>query len=485
MDKYREEKYRLLVEETGTAVFEWDLVDESFECTDSFYNYALSDLDVHTILSNEGPLDMVYPDDRPALFAFFKDSEKLPKAETVLRLKMKDGTFRWSHMSGIFVKDENGQKTRVIGIISDIDEDKQKTFMTEELLNVIPGGIAILRITPEEPIFKCLYFSDGFAAMSGHSRESIDTALKKGSPLYNVVYSADRERFLSTWLKRSAKGLPVNMLYRCNSIKGELYWTHMSATKIKDVRGCPVYYAVFTQPSDEALLYRTLVEGSSTATFVAEKASRNILYVNNAWKTMEGIDQNATVVGESLFSLISKEQYLLSQEQVDTLPEKTFNEFHVKRNDGKCLFVHARSIMWNDIPAYILYLADETTQCLQQEQLESSRSLLDAAMTNAHVSAWELDIPNRTIIQTALSQKIHGFDHIVPNIPEALLADDYTSPQTAGELKRLYDEVYSGMPSQADVQFDLPVLKATAGNALYTHLSSIKMANLSELSALL
>ena len=86
MDKYREEKYRLLVEETGTALFEWDLTGESFECTDSFYDYALSDLDVHTILSNEGPLDMVYPDDRPALFTFFKDTEKLPKAETVLRL---------------------------------------------------------------------------------------------------------------------------------------------------------------------------------------------------------------------------------------------------------------------------------------------------------------------------------------------------------------------------------------------------------------
>lgn len=161
-------------------------------------------------------------------------------------------------------------------------------------------------------------------------------------------------------------------------------------------------------------------------------------------------------ITKSLFSLITKDQYLLSQEEVEALPEKTFYEFHVKRSDGKYLFVHARSILWNDIPAYVLYLTDETTQCLQQEQLESSRALLDAAMTNANVSAWELDIPSRTIIQTSLSQKIHGFDHIIPNIPEILLENDYTSPQTANELKRMYDEVYSGLPSQADVQFLLP-----------------------------
>ena len=147
-ETYRQDRYRLLVEQTGAAVFEWDLTEGTFECTPSFYKYEMSKVDPDDILHNRGRMDVMHPSDTNLALQFFSDTERGgSQAECVLRLKMVDGNYRWSRLLGLFLRDQEGRLTRVIGTITDIDDEKEKAIMMESLLNALPGGIAIIRLS--------------------------------------------------------------------------------------------------------------------------------------------------------------------------------------------------------------------------------------------------------------------------------------------------------------------------------------------------
>lgn len=121
MDK--QEIYQLVVDEMQAAVFEWDLITGEFYCTDNYHNYAMSTVPPDLILANKGPSDLFYPDDMPAIKKFFADTGSGEhRAETVLRLKLTAGGYRWCKLIGLFYKDENGRPYRTIGMIIDIDD---------------------------------------------------------------------------------------------------------------------------------------------------------------------------------------------------------------------------------------------------------------------------------------------------------------------------------------------------------------------------
>lgn len=452
----RDKKYRLLVEQTDAAAFEWNLEDGSFTCTESFYKYELSTIKSDVLFVNSAAHTAVHPDDIPALHQFFSDSKKESRAETKLRLKMVDGNYRWSRMSGIIVRDESGKNIRVIGAVTDIDDEEQKSIMEESLINAIPGGIAIFKVDLDNSALICQYFSEGFARMSGRTHKEVEKLLRENRSLQNAIVPEDRERFMKSWIDNASAGKPLNLVYRCIDRHGDIYWSHMTATKIRVEDGFPVYYTVFTEPTDEALLYRTLVEDSSTAVLVAEKVTRRILYVNPAWLSFAQADRKERVIGRILTSLEFFKTPLITDEEILTLPLQGFHTFQTRLDDGRHLLVKGRSILWNGADAYILYINDETEQFLRQEELERNRTLLSTAMETAHVSVWVLDIAAQKIIQTPLSQKNHGFDLIINDVPAVFLKDNYVSPRTRAAFIHFYNEVFKGHKAQVDVEFKHP-----------------------------
>ena len=154
------------------------------------------------------------------------------------------------------------------------DENNQ---MIGNIINEIPGGVAVIRLTD---VWECRYFNDGFAALSGRSRDEFSNALKKQGLLKSLVYQPDLKRLTDSISKVGADGVPVNLTFRFYTKDGQLKWTHMAANRLHDENGCPLYYCVFSEPSDEAALYRNIVENSSTGVTVIEKSTLRIIYAN-------------------------------------------------------------------------------------------------------------------------------------------------------------------------------------------------------------
>lgn len=74
---------------------------------------------------------------------------------------------------------------------------------------------------------------------------------------------------MDTLRECAAAGLPLNLTYRCLREDGSLYWLHLTGNKIREENGVPVYYCIFTVPTDETALYRDIAEDSA-----AERAGR-------------------------------------------------------------------------------------------------------------------------------------------------------------------------------------------------------------------
>ena len=368
-DRFRQERYKLLVEQTLAAVFEWDLTEGTFECSSSFYRYEISRSDPDNILNSNASAEAVHPDDLPNIIGFFEDTlNKKSKTETVLRLKMTDGNYRWSRMLALFIRDEDGRLARIIGTITDIDTEKEKSLVMESLLNALPGGIAILTLN-DFP--KIQYFSDGFIKLSDWNRRDIEAECAKDTFLQQFVLEEDYPVLLTELKDAALTGRGVNITLRYKLRDGQIAWLHLTATKIREENGRPVYYAIFSRPTEETLLYKTLVDDSVTAIMVAEKISRNILFANKAWLHMEMIPEDAKVIGKNLFSVISDVVLPLTSHELNLLSETSYTEFHRFTKYNKYLSINAKAIIWNGVSSYILYITDETEELQQRQQLQN------------------------------------------------------------------------------------------------------------------
>lgn len=362
------ERFQLAVDELNAAVFEWNLQEGAFHSSEAYQKYAISQISPEDILHNRGPEDVVYEDDRDILRQFFQETNSGREKSTVtLRLKMTDGSFHWCRMIALFFRDENDNPVRTVGIIMDINEEREQSFMMSSLLNGLPGGVAIFKYGEK---LECQYYSDGFAALSGRTREEIDGLLEEGRLIEATVAASDLESFVQELAVCVANGAPINMTYRYYIQNTGIGWLHFMGTKLREEDGVPVYYCVFTKPTEEVALYRNIVENSNSGIFVAERRSRRILFMN------EGVGRLFHIPTERVKRRIinadqlPREFELLSHEEVMSLREDEYTEFHRVWQDKLHLCIQAKAVNWNDRDAYILYFSDETVEYEEQLRLQ-------------------------------------------------------------------------------------------------------------------
>ncbi|NCC43561.1 MAG: PAS domain S-box protein [Clostridia bacterium] len=249
----------------------------------------------------------------------------------------------------------------------DINEERERSFMLSSLLNGLPGGVAIFKFGEK---MECQYYSDGFAKISDRTREEIDELLQQERLLEEVIAPSDMDRFLDKIESSVAVGAPINMTYRYIIKNKGIGWLHVSASKLREEDGYPVYYCIFTNPTDETALYQSIVEDSAIGVFVAERKTKRILYMNERIGQLFGVPQERMKQRINNFERLSKEYEQLSNEEVMSLKEDGYKEFHVVWGEKLHLGINAKAINWNGMDAYILYFTDETGEYEHQRQLQ-------------------------------------------------------------------------------------------------------------------
>lgn len=193
--------YRTIVEQTGIAVVEYDCATGKANWTESFGGYAAS-VNIEQLFNRGVESCPVCRGDEERLEQFLKEMECGREHTTsVLRLKMNDGSCRWTHMAATVIRDENGKPEKIIGTFLDMDEEmrikselEQLNDRLSQIITNMPAGVAIVELA-EDGVYP-VYMSDKSCALFGFTREEYDVRIANGNPVY----------FVNNFASISAKG---------------------------------------------------------------------------------------------------------------------------------------------------------------------------------------------------------------------------------------------------------------------------------------
>ncbi|MEG1641503.1 MAG: ABC transporter substrate binding protein [Synergistaceae bacterium] len=133
------------------------------------------------------------------------------------------------------------------------EELKEKTIMTDKLLQNIPGGIGIYRIGNSDVIdVERLYVSEGLLNITGLSIEK-HTEILEEKKYSDVLYTEDVPELIKALKEDAPAGLPINIKFRIKHARDTLKWVSLSATQIKKEENSNIYYAVFMDVTSQIL----------------------------------------------------------------------------------------------------------------------------------------------------------------------------------------------------------------------------------------
>lgn len=251
-----------------------------------FINQAFCDMTGMTVekcmeIYQEDSFAGVHPDDLPGMHEIAQSFRVGDTVSYTLRLKKEETEWIGVRITTA-VREENGE-TMLYNSYLDISSQQENQFMMDRLLNELPGGVAIFKIDQR---IECTFFNDGFATLSGRSRQELEDTFQSTGFFENIVFPADVPTVKEKIENNVVKGEPINITYRFLCKNGEMKWLHLNASKLREEAGVPVYYCVFTEPSRQNLLYQSIADESSVGILVSDEGNHEIYYINRAFREL-------------------------------------------------------------------------------------------------------------------------------------------------------------------------------------------------------
>ena len=88
----------------------------------------------------------------------------------------------------------------------------------------------------------------------------------------------------------------------------------------------------------------------------------------------------------------------------------------------------------------------DSEQKEMMRRMQQTVSRYHEAIADTDLSIWYYDMKKKCIMQDGNSYEIHGFDHVIENVPESLIACGYVHPDDAESFRHMYDRMFAGEP---------------------------------------
>lgn len=266
-------------------------------------------------------------------------------------------------------------------------EVKKSQLELNSVVNAIPGGIAVYKLVFPDQV-QMLYYSDGVAALTGHTREEFDEMLRHD--VYAAVYKEDFERFRAALIQGISSAERVDITYRRVHKDGSLVWTAVSAQSVGVENGEYTGHAVFTGTPEQFNLQRTILDETVTSIYVVDAQSFEIYYANKIMMELlhvYGRDYN----GQTCYKFFFDRDKPCASCGICTGKKLDGAERPLPQFDKICR-VWEKDTYWMQRPAMIRYAIDITEQKRAQEQLlnEQDRYRLIVENTGAVIFDWDL-----------------------------------------------------------------------------------------------
>ncbi|MCK9209692.1 MAG: PAS domain S-box protein [Ignavibacteriaceae bacterium] len=405
-----EERLRITLEETQIGTFDWDLMNDVFYVSPTYY----------TMLGykpKDGPADRdewlnrAHPDDKDVVAEKIRDviNGSESKYQYEVRIKHADGSYRWINVIGHTIKGgENNKPTRIIGVRIDITEHKraeEQLRLSEEKFRkafiTSPDAVIITRL--DDGMY-CVV-NKGFADLMGYSEDEI---VGKKTDELNLWNNTDDRIRLIEELKNN--GIVQNYETVLQSKNDELIDGLISASII-EIEGVPHIISITRDITKRKIVEQELIDTKKKV----EESERKFKAITN--QSTEGIalvdnDGNYVFVNPAFCKMVGySEEELLNMTVFDlrakTQPYGSFNEskstrlglpvqVNLQRKDGTEFITEIiGSIVRIDDHDFVLgTVRDITERQMMEEALRVSeeRYRLIAENTADSIAVFDMDL---------------------------------------------------------------------------------------------
>lgn len=131
-----DERYRIVVDETNTYIFEWRRHDNSHYVSPEIFERFAGNYDERDILHVWREDGVIHKDDAAQLFKLAQDTRN--RREMTVRLRLREGGFLWCRISVTDICDECGVVQHRIGTLNDVDEVTRTALSLRERAELDP-----------------------------------------------------------------------------------------------------------------------------------------------------------------------------------------------------------------------------------------------------------------------------------------------------------------------------------------------------------
>jgi len=234
---------------------------------------------------------LIHPDDiAPAREISVSHRQSATPYQHELRMRHKDGTYRWFWVRALAELDEHGRAIRVSGSVQDIHKQK---LAESALADARQRFERAIRGTQDglwewDLARRSLWVSPRFESILGYPENAISRVLKSPDEL---VHPDDRDARERVQRAHFGTGEPYDIEVRMRAASGEYRWVRMRGQSERDAFGRPLRLAGSMQDVTEARAARdALIQASEAAQAASRSKSAFLANVSHEIRTpMNGI----------------------------------------------------------------------------------------------------------------------------------------------------------------------------------------------------
>lgn len=243
-----------------------------------------------------------------------------------------------------------------------LKESKQEI---NNLVNSIPGGIATYKLTDH---FETVYFSDGVAQLSGHTREEYAKYIQGDAS--KIIYTEDKKRIYEASAKALKNNESIDITYRIYHKNGGLVWVRLNAVIIARENDAYLVHAVFQRPERMTKLYDNLVNESKNIIYISDINNYDLLYLNRTGLRMVQ-DNMKSVIGQKCYEVLFNRKEPCEFCKIKDMSHNQFVERdYVFPITNRTYHLRGKLTDWNGIEAHVEYIedVDENRKTAQQNE---------------------------------------------------------------------------------------------------------------------
>jgi len=368
---------------------------------------------------------VTYPDDDPNSVKLFMEllAGQRDAYEADRRYIRKNGEVFWAHVTMTIVRGSDSAPDYLVGVLLDIDKQKRNALALQESEARFRAAFECAAIGMAEIALdgRILRANAAICAMSGYTEEELQQRYD-----YQNVYSGDRDVGMDLFqnlLNGARDHFQVERRYVRKN--GDIFWTNLTLSAVRDINGAPLYTVVLIQDVTEQK--RALEElRKSEARFQAVfknaavgisliSLDGNILAINPVVREIFGYDEKE-LQAIGAISLIFPEdlekQTAQYQDMLSGRRNTLVSEMRYFRKEGGLYWVRVNySLVFDDHgnPDYLIGLVEDIDEKKRTEeklavQEESHRRMLEQRIAER---TEELNQANQLLQQKAAQDAAH------------------------------------------------------------------------------